>query len=118
MKFLTRSNLLATIAGAILGAMQLWGAYEKYWWFDNIAHFLGGVAIGAATTGEDSSRLMDLSVALGIATLWEGFEAWRSIKPWAGETEHDEAVEDTILDTIFVLVGAMLASEAAGNDKQ
>lgn len=108
----TRSNALGALAGCILLITNHWGAYERYWWFDNAAHFLGGVTVGGFVATEDSSRLMDLSLTLGVATVWEGFEAWMNVSPWDGSHDYDDAVEDTILDTVLVLAGALLASEA------
>jgi len=74
--------------------------------------------VSALVAGEESSRAMDLSITIGVATLWEGLEAYHGVSPWAGDSDYDEAVEDTILDTVMVFLGALLASEATKQRKR
>lgn len=93
--------------------MAVWGAYRDYWWFDNTAHLLGGVAVGSVFVDEDARLSYVLAATVGVSTLWEGFEAWRGIYPWSDGQGYDSAVEDTILDSVFVLLGAAFVDYAS-----
>lgn len=108
MRFLSPSNFIAAIAAGILGAMQLWGAYREYWWFDNVAHFLGGVALGGFLTSEDRGTIETVGLSLGVSTLWEIFEFQQGIRPFTPDTPTDTMAEDTLLDKIMLGAGAYL----------
>lgn len=110
---LSRSNVLGSLAAVLVGGMHIWGAYERYFWFDNIAHVLGGVMVGGFLYDDDARASYVLGATLGVAALWEGFEAVRGVRPWAGEKSYDDAAEDTILDTLLVLFGAAYAYVAS-----
>lgn len=88
--------------------------YEKYWWWDNIAHFSSGLVLGILLpTGKERHCYAGLVVAweyveyrLAKAKLYErypvpegpramGFEKW----------SFDHQVEDTILDTLMGYYG-------------
>lgn len=109
-RHLTRSNAISALAGIILAAMHLRGDYRKYAWYDNAAHFAGGIMVGGAVTGEDSSLTYDLLLTLGIAGIWEMLEVHTGHYPYKDSVPGDTRVEDAVLDTILVLAGAYLMS--------
>jgi len=111
MNLLTRSNLIGAIAGAILAGLHFRAkSYRRYFWFDNVAHFIGGVAVGGFASRPDSTVPFDLSVALGASALWELAEYEFGVFPFGGKTSEDYAAEDTVLDTIMVLLGAFIVA--------
>lgn len=112
MRVWTRSNILGLLSLSLVGVMQVWGAYRKHWWFDNVAHFLGGFGIGAiASDGVEDDEMFAVGLAMSMAGFWEVFEYLKGIRPWSGEKTVDEAAEDTLLDTILVAFGAWLAQK-------
>jgi hypothetical protein len=108
---MTKSNLLAALAAAILAVGQWMDGYSDWWWFDNAMHFTGGVAAGSAIVGRDSSIVQDMAVVFCIATIWELIEYHKGIKPWDGMSNR-AAAEDTLLDTLLVMMGAYWAARA------
>jgi hypothetical protein len=113
MRLATRSNALGGLAGLIAALLGAWGKYRSWWWYDNVAHLVAGVSLGSLVAAEDSSLAQDLAIVLGIAVCWEGFECAREIRPWAGETSDDVAAEDTLLDTLLVMLGAAFGAREA-----
>jgi uncharacterized membrane protein YjdF len=81
--------------------------YWKWWWFDNVMHFLGGVLIGgiALVTSDilKTPRLLTFLVALlGIGIGWEVFE-W-SFGLYDGAWDAVDTSTDLIMDTLGALM--------------
>lgn len=119
MRFLSRSNLLGLLSGAIVLGLARWGAYAAWWWYDNLAHLLGGLALGSLVASRQSPLGQDLAIVLSLSLIWEVFEYRERVFPW-GETPDETrdvpdaaAAEDTLLDTILVTFGAYLGARWA-----
>lgn len=91
--------------------------YDDHWWWDNVAHFFGGYAVGTALSLvlRDEERV--LKAFLVLTGAWEVFEYATHERPWhvdeSGEMlwEFDHAMEDTALDTIVGAAGAYVAAK-------
>lgn len=104
--------IIGTLAGLVSLALNHIGEYRDHWWWDNLAHFSAGVAIGSAVRLLPRSRSpRDTSIiSLGISTLWELAEAEHGAWPYEPGVSHDKQAEDAILDTILVMAGAWIAA--------
>ena len=111
-KYLTRTNAIAVLAGSILLAMNQLGWYRRWWWYDNVAHLLGGLAIGAFLESEDSTIGVNLTLTLLLALAWELLEYHEGVYPWDGSLEQRAAAEDTVLDTVLVAGAAYAVARA------
>lgn len=97
--------------------------YSDHWWWDNLAHFLGGYAVGYVLAHALGSRERVLKGFLVVTGAWEIFEYHTNERPWHTdengnmEWEFDHAMEDTALDTVAGAAGAYAAaSEVHGYD--
>lgn len=111
---------MAVGAAMIVLAMNLnHRGYERYWWWDNVGHFLSGFTVGlVAPHGYEKHTYLTL------VPLWEAFE-WKLATMKLYELHDsipegprslgyegwcfDHQVEDTILDTIMGYYGVRLA---------
>lgn len=101
---------IAAITGATVAIMHVAYRYPNHWWYDNVAHLLGGVCMGALLPGDRDATARRF---LAVATIWEAYE-WASGEPRSmGDPEWpmDRKVEDTILDTIVGMVGAYIGGK-------
>lgn len=105
----SRSNALAALTGGLAVAMAVWGKYREWYWYDNLAHLSGGVSLGAAVTSRQSNRFQDLAIVTCLMLGWELFEYRRRIYPHDGTLPKRVAAEDTLLDSVLVLLGAWFA---------
>lgn len=81
------------------------------WWQDNLGHFIGGAAVGGAAHLALGLGLLESAAAfLAVAAVWETFEYRYNVRPWDGREDWgmDRAIEDTVLDTVVGLAGALL----------
>ena len=104
--------IIGTLAGLVSLALNHIGDYREFWWYDNLAHFTAGVAIGSAVRLLPRSRsARDTSIiSLGISTLWELAEYEHGAWPYEPDEPRDRKAEDAILDTILVMAGAWIAA--------
>ena len=114
------SRLIPTIAATIVLTMNTRpSGYVNHWWWDNVCHFLSGLALGfVLPSGRERESY------LTIAAVWELFEWWlatlklyerfpmlpegpRSLgyEGWS----FDHQIEDTILDVILGYFGIVTA---------
>lgn len=115
-------KLLATVATVVVLFLNInHDGYEKYWWWDNVGHFLSGFALGMVLPdGKERQHY------LMLAAVWEAFE-WKlatlklyelhdnipegprsmGYEGW----DFDHQVEDTILDTIMGYYGVKAAQK-------
>lgn len=90
--------------------------YDNHWWWDNVAHFFGGYAVGTALSCVFDDRETVLKAFLVVTGAWEVFEYGSRERPWHvdenGDMEwsFDHAMEDTALDTVMGLAGAYAAT--------
>lgn len=107
--------------------------YSDHWWWDNVAHFLAGYAVGhvlarvfsslsekrlrfSLRCDEGANRERVLKAFLLIAGVWETFEYQTGERPWHAdesgnyEWSFDHAAEDTTLDTLVGALGAYTAA--------
>lgn len=106
---LTLSNGLAVLAGIGWLSLAAWGKYDRWWWYDLLAHGLAGVTIGGLAAAHPYPLWRAVAVSMLAAVVWEWFEYFHGIHPWRGSTRLNHAWEDTLSDTFVVLVGAVLA---------
>lgn len=93
--------------------------HREHWWWDNVAHFLGGFGLGMLYPDGQEHRLF-----LVTAAVWEAFEYWLARQKlyetydWAPkgprslgyeEWSFDHQAEDTLLDTVMGYYGAKTA---------
>ncbi len=111
-------NILLIIIIAILNKVALnFFLYWKWWWFDIMMHFLGGLWVGGATlwvyyfsgyfrANQNKKILLWLSIisVVVIGVGWEVFEFVTAIEIFS-----DGYVGDTILDLIMDTTGAVVA---------
>jgi len=81
--------------------------YWKWWWFDVLMHFLGGVLVGGigliASDFLKTPRVLTLIIALlGIGIGWEVFEWMFGL--YDGAWDPVDTFTDLIMDTLGVLV--------------
>lgn len=99
---------LSVIYGIIAISLGIWKRYTDWWWYDNLAHFSSGVCLGALVSVRESNPVQDLMMVSGLAVLWEIAEYLHGAYPWQSDLPQRAAAEDTLLDTILVLLGAAL----------
>lgn len=115
MRIATRSNALGVLSGASCVALAVWSRYEDWWWYDNLAHLLGGVSLASLVADEDSPLGQDLAIVGCLTLAWEIFEYGKQVHPWGGDRAlpDEAAAEDTVLDTLLVALGAYNAAKWA-----
>ncbi|MFT4881274.1 MAG: hypothetical protein ACI9CA_001691 [Natronomonas sp.] len=108
----SQGRALGILALTLTVALDLCGKYRDWWWYDNVAHLSAGVAFGSLLSTDESTTGQDLGVAVGLSVLWELGEYIADVRPWndAHEREGDWAAEDTVLDTLLVLLGTWWAA--------
>lgn len=102
----------AGIPAGIVFIMTGLDKFEDHWWWDNVAHFCGGLSVGTVlheATDDDTGALAGF---LLVTTLWEAFEYSVGERPWDGSMCWDHAMEDTVLDTVMGFLGAYVAVKA------
>ncbi len=77
---------------SLVGKKQHW--YKKYWWFDNIPHFLGGFALSFFTK--------QIFLALFIIIAWEFIEVQLAQK---SDHHFEEELQDKIMDVLVGVAG-------------
>lgn len=123
MNILNRIGLLVAI-GIVASMNVSHKGYETHWWWDNIAHFFSGFALGLVLPSGKEREYF-----IVIATVWEAFE-WKlatmklynyhelipegpramGYEGWS----FDHQVEDTILDTVVGDFGVQMARKLKG----
>ncbi len=108
----SQDTALGILALVLTVALELCGKYRDWWWYDNVAHLGAGVAFGSLLPTDESTIGQDLGVAVVLSVLWELGEYIFDVRPWndAHEREGDWAAEDTVLDTLLVLLGTWWAA--------
>lgn len=109
---MNRIRLLGIIAGLYSLGMGVLGYYQRWWWYDNLAHLLAGISLGGLLTSEDNPGIIDMGIVLTIAIAWELFEHRLSVFPWKKGVPKDYQKEDTLLDIILVMLGAAIPIRA------
>jgi len=112
---ITRSNVIGVLYGLLALALHLWGRYRNWWWYDNVAHAAAGISLGSLVASDESSPTQDGLLVGGITAAWEITEYFHGAYPW-GELPDRAAAEDTVLDSILVAVGALIAIWGADDD--
>lgn len=102
-----RHSAIASVV--VIGLHQTY-RYKEHWWWDNLAHFTAGYAIGSTLSEMTDDRSTVLQAFLAITTGWEIFEYSIDERPWDGSMTWDHAMEDTVLDTYMGLTGAYVAT--------
>jgi hypothetical protein len=114
-----RQRVLFALLGvlAFLTAFYLVGiAYAffwQFWWYDLIAHFLGGVCAGLGAVwllslrGAERSTLLAFIFVLLIGTLWEAYEAYYKLSLFPFD------LFDTVHDLLFDCIGGCVGIYAA-----
>jgi hypothetical protein len=104
--------IIGFLAGLISLVLNLVGKYRDYWWWDNLAHYTAGIAIGSTCRQLPRSRSpRDAAlISLGISTLWEIAEFEHGAWPYGSDEPRDRQAEDVLLDTILVMAGAWIAA--------
>jgi hypothetical protein len=104
--------VLGTLAGAVTLALELCGKYRDWWWYDNVAHLSAGVAFGSLLSTDNSTIGQDIGVGVALSVLWELGEYVTDVRPWDDSVDPDSdwPAEDTVLDTLLVLLGTWWAS--------
>jgi hypothetical protein len=110
---LTRNRLLGALYGALALGLHLWGRYTSWWWYDNVAHCAAGLSLGSLVADADSPLGQDLAFVAGLTLVWEVLEFVTSTYPWDGNLPDRAAAEETLLDTLLVLLGALLGARWA-----
>lgn len=101
-----RSTVLGLLSGALCVALAVWGRYADWWWYDNLAHLLGGLALGSLVGRSDTAIGQDLAIVGCLTAGWEAFEYRKGVYPWDGTLPKRAVGEDTVLDTLLVAIGA------------
>lgn len=109
-RLLTVPNALMVVAFIAWMFMAWWRKYRKWWWYDNVAHVLGGFTIGMLAAGGRLPLVRAVGWTLAATLVWEAYEYARGLFPWKEQLPFDRSIEDTILDTIFALFGAGVAA--------
>lgn len=97
--------------------------YDNHWWWDNVAHFLGGYAVGWVLTHLFGSHRRTVAGFLFVTGGWEVFEYASNERPWHTDENGemvwawDHAMEDTMLDTVAGAAGAWCAAEHVLDDE-
>jgi len=111
----SRSTLVGVLYGAIALGLHVWERYTDWWWYDNLAHLSAGVALGGLVGTDDSSLVEDLLIVGGLTIVWEAAEFATGTYPW-GELPDRAAAEETLLDSLLVAIGALIAAREAKED--
>jgi hypothetical protein len=108
----TRDTVLGLLAGVIAVALAAWNQYRRWWWYDNLAHLAAGVSLGSLIAREDSPIGQDLAIVACLTLAWELFEYGTRVHPWGRPDglPRDAAIEDTVLDSLLVAIGAARAA--------
>ena len=116
-------SLVAVIAIAVVNAIATYFyLYWTVWWFDNISHFLGGLAMGLFTFWIFRRgyplfqplgwvRLVSVIIffVLIIGVGWEIFEYLFDLAgPQIGETYWQDTTYDIIADTLGAIVASII----------
>jgi len=108
-EYLTRSNAVGLLYGGFAVGLHIWSRYRDWWWYDNVAHLSAGISLGSLVATEGSSLLQDLLAVAGLSASWELAEYLSGTYPW-GDLPDRAAAEETLLDTVLVLLGAYIAA--------
>jgi hypothetical protein len=94
--------------------------YWIYWWFDNISHFLGGLAMGLFwfyvlrlffRFGEEVSFMQVLKVVgLIVLVIGIGWEIFEYITGTANPSKGETYWQDTSYDLVDDMLGALVAA--------
>lgn len=113
--------ILGGLALTVTGALEACGKYRNWWWYDNVAHLSAGVAFGSLLSTDESTIGQDIAIGAALSVLWELGEYMNDVRPWddSVEPDNDWPAEDTVLDTVLVLLGTWWAArqrERQGSD--
>jgi hypothetical protein len=84
-----------------------------FWWYDLVAHFLGGIVIGLGSAwllflrGRGHSMAFSLATIVLVGILWEGFEAYFKLTFFP--FDFLDTVSDLSFDTLGGVVGVYFA---------
>jgi len=113
----SRSTLVGVLYGAIAIGLHLWGRYRDWWWYDNLAHLAAGISLGGLITSEGSPLGQDLLLVGALTALWEAAEYMTGTYPW-GALPDRAAAEETLLDSLLVLLGAAVAAGSVNTSEE
>jgi hypothetical protein len=103
-----RSTAIGLLYGTLTLGLAAWKRYRSWWWYDNLAHFTGGVALAGLVTDENSTTTEDALLVGGLTVAWEIVEFAHGTYPWDGSLPSRVGAEDTVLDSLLVALGAYL----------
>lgn len=131
-------GVIVAFVFAALVAGELWGAYGKFWWWDDVLHTLSGVILGfigfVLVYFFNARYQMNInplfvaafafSFAVTMAVVWEVFEfagdalfhsqmqhwADPASVPMIGQAYQGSGLRDTMSDLIVASIGALFTS--------
>lgn len=114
---MTKVRLLTGLVyGGIALWLHLWGRYRSWWWYDNVAHLSAGISLGSLYSAAGTDRTQTLLATVGVTVAWEIVEYLHGAYPWGEDDLPDRAAaEDTLLDSILVMLGVWLATSNGGD---
>lgn len=109
---------IAIVAALHFSALQFY-LYWKFWWFDLLTHFLGGLWIGISflwlffqsgfvniiKNDKNYNLIVVFLVSLFVGVMWEAFEYYFDIT----NTDASNYIIDTVTDISFDLIGGFAA---------
>lgn len=109
---------IAIVAALHLSALQFY-LYWRFWWFDILTHFLGGLWVGIsflwiffqsghvniAKNKRNNNLIVVFLASLAVGIMWEAFEYYFGIVV-SGASNY---IVDTMTDIFFDLVGGFAA---------
>ena len=111
-----RSTAIGLLYGGLTLGLAVWKRYRDWWWYDNLAHLAGGVALAGLIRSEESTKAEDWLLVGGLTLAWEVVEFWHDTYPWDGTLPKRAAAEDTALDSLLVALGAYLVINGGENE--
>ena len=109
---------IAVIAALHFSALQFY-LYWRFWWFDILTHFLGGLWVGLSflwlffqfgfidiiKNNKNYNLAVAFSASLLVGVMWEVFEYYFGI----AVTDASNYIVDTMTDISFDLIGGFAA---------
>lgn len=81
--------------------------YLKYWFYDLLTHFLGGVSIAVSAFYILKRTKHIIAIAIIAGVIWEIFEVYYDITGWP--IESTRYILDTFIDIVMDTLGAVVA---------